>query len=140
MSYATQNAARQILIGNVANTNNINVNTFLSNFVCPKLPPPMSCDRVVVNSKVQPVQNSWWNLINAQKTGLAAVPMDNAQTTFCIGRSGSTVALQMYYAMPTIAFPFFNSPSTKFNGSPVFWIASTAAFRNEPFSTAYNGC
>lgn len=146
LSYATQTVARQIWIGNVANTTNININTFVSTFVCPRLPPPMTCDRVVVDSKVltTPYQGSgastWWTLIDSPATQLLPTPTTNALSSFCIGRSGSMVALQLHYAMPTISFPFFTSPTTMFNGSPVIWIASTAAFRNEPFGTAYTGC
>ena len=146
LTYATQNAARQIMIGNVANTNNINMTNFMNTFVCPKLPPLMLCSQIVVNSVTLSSQSSpngdssWWSLMNAQKTGLAPPPMNNTQTSFCIGGTGSIVALEMYYAMPTISFPFFSTPSSTFNGYPVIWIVSTAAFRNEPFSTGYSGC
>jgi Flp pilus assembly protein TadG len=140
LSYATKNAARQIMIGNVANTPNITTTTFMNTFVCPNLPPMMSCGQVVVNAVTMPSGSSWWSLMNAQQTGLAPPPMNNALTSFCIGGTGSTVALEMYYAMPTISFPYFNTPTNTYNGNPVIWIASTAAFRNEPFTTSYTGC
>lgn len=146
LSYTTQKAAREILVGNVANGSTVNLSTFLENDLCPNLPSAMSCGSVVVNSIVLSAQSTaqgastWWTLMNANQTGLAPPPMNNAQTSFCIGGPGSTVALEVYYPMPFWAFPFMNTPTTTFNGQPVIWIASTAAFKNEPFSTAYAGC
>jgi Flp pilus assembly protein TadG len=151
LSYATQKAARQILLGNVANGANsngapVNLTTFVNDYLCPSLPPFMACGSVVVNSQVMNVESTpqgasaWWTLMNAGQTWLAPVPMNNTQTNFCIGSSGSTVALEVYYAMPFWALPLWNTPTTAFKGSTVIWISSTAAFRNEPFSTGYAGC
>jgi Flp pilus assembly protein TadG len=151
LSYATQKAARQILLGNVANGANsngapVNLTTFVNDYLCPSLPPFMACSSVVVNSQVMNVESTpqgasaWWTLMNTAQTGLAPVPMNNTQTNFCIGAGGSTVALEVYYAMPFWALPLWNTPTTTLNGSTVMWIASTAAFRNEPFSTGYAGC
>lgn len=146
LSYATQAAARQILLGNVANGGTVNITTFINNYLCPALPAPMTCDRIIVNSQVMTTQqtaqgaSSWWNLMNAGQTGLKAVPLNNTQTNFCIGSGQSTVALEVYYAMPFWSLPLMSTPTTTFNGSSVIWIVSTAAFRNEPFSTSYTGC
>ena len=147
LSHATQGAARQILLGNVANSAQpVTLTNFINNYLCPSLPPPMTCDRIIVNSQVMNTQqtpqgaSAWWALMNASQTGLAPVPMNNTQTNFCVGSTGSIVALEVYYAMPFWSIPLMNTPTTTFNGSPVIWIASTAAFRNEPFTTGYAGC
>ena len=147
LSYTTQQAARQILTGQFANSADTSISGFINNSVCASLAPPMSCDRIVVNSVVLNSQStpqgasSWWTLMNAAQTNIAPpAAMDNTKTTFCIGSSGSTVALEVYYAMPFFSIPLMGTPTTMFNGSPVIWIASTAAFRNEPFATSYTGC
>jgi Flp pilus assembly protein TadG len=147
LSYATQSAARQVLLGNVANgPQPVTLANFINNYLCPSLPPPMTCDRIIVNSQVMTTEqtsqgaSAWWTLMNASQTWLATVPMNNTQTSFCIGGAGSVVALEVYYAMPFWSIPLVNTPTTTFNGSPVIWIASTASFKNEPFSTGYAGC
>jgi Flp pilus assembly protein TadG len=147
LSYTTQKAARQVMTGQFANGADTSITSFINNSVCASLAPPMTCDRVVVNSTVLTSQSTpqgasaWWTLMNAAQTNIAPpAAMDNTKTTFCIGASGSTVALEVYYAMPFFSIPILGTPSTMFKGGPVIWIASTAAFRNEPFTTTYTGC
>jgi len=147
LSYATQKAARQILTGQFANSADTSIAGFVNNSVCASLAPPMTCDRIVLNSQKLTSQSTpggasaWWTLMNAAQTNIAApATMDNTKTTFCIGASGDTIALEVYYAMPFWSIPLMGTPTTTFNGSPVIWIASTAAFRNEPFTTTYTGC
>lgn len=137
LSYATQKAARQILTGKAANTTGLTTSKFINELLCPSLPPPMDCTKVVVNISVADSAagaTAWTSLMNDSFTGLKAVPKDNSMTNFAIGAAGSTVALQVYYKMPLYLLPVFSGSNQYYQ-----WIVSTAAFRNEPFTTSAGG-
>lgn len=148
---ATDAAVRLILVGTAANTTQVvggNTTTitgayFREKMLCPQLPGGMSCDNVIDNIQViDPMTTTFASLENAQGTGLQApASMNNANTTFCIGGSGSVVAVQIYYAMPVLGLPWLTNGST-FNGQNVVFISATAVFKNEPFSinNGFGGC
>ena len=150
--YVTQAAARQILTGNVANQN-LTAATFRTQKLCPLLPGSMSCNNIITNIQVVPEASQpagFYSLMNYIKntsaplgytmTGLAKVPMNNSDTSYCIGAPGAIVAVEVYYAMPVLGISWFLSNATTYNGQSVIFINATAAFKNEPFTTSYTGC
>jgi Flp pilus assembly protein TadG len=150
--YVTQAASRQILTGSVANRNLIAA-TFRTQVLCPLLPGSMSCSNVITNIQVVPESSQpggFYSLMNYVKnssstlgytmTGLATVPMNNSNTTYCIGTPGAVVAVEVYYAMPVLGISWFLANATTYNGQSVIFINATAAFKNEPFTTSYAGC
>jgi len=150
--YVTDRATRQILTGGVANQN-LTAAQFRTNVVCPLLAGMMSCNNIITNIQVVPDTSGgaayWYSLTNYVSnpssplgytvSALNAPPMNNANTSFCIGSSGSIVATQIYYAMPVLGIPEMLGGAT-FNGQSVVFISATAVFKNEPFSTNYGGC
>ena len=138
---ATDSAVRQILVGNVANAS-LTQTQFLDQILCPQLS-HFNCANVVVNLIDAP--SNFYSLTNqvsgssTPPSGVTSPPMNNAQTSFCIGGNGSVMVAQVYYAMPVIGIPAF-AASTIFNGQPVVWIGASAVFKNEPFTTSYTGC
>jgi Flp pilus assembly protein TadG len=151
--YATEKALRQVETGAVQNQG-LTAAQFRTNILCPLLPGSMSCSNVITNVQVIPDTSGgasyWYSLTDyhadpSSPTGfdmsqLNAPPMDNSQTSFCIGVSGSYVAAQVYYAMPIVGIPQLLAGASTYNGNPVVFIQSTHVFRNEPFSTSYAGC
>lgn len=151
--YVTEKATRQILTGSVANQG-LTAAQFRANILCPLLPLTMSCANIVTNIQVVPDTSGgasyWYNLTNYTTnpsspvgytlTGLNTPPMNNNNTSFCIGAAGSIVATQVYYAMPVVGIPQMLVGSSNFNGQSVIFINATAVFKNEPFSTTYTGC
>ena len=145
---ATDAAVRQILVGTAANTTQI-VNGssttitgayFRTKILCPLLPGGMSCSNIIDNIQVVPA--SFASLEIAAGTGLQQpATMNNANTAFCIGGTGTTVAVQIFYAMPVLGLSWLTSTQT-FNGQNVVFISATAVFKNEPFSvtSGFGGC
>ena len=150
--YVTDKATRQILTGGVANQN-LTAAQFRTNVLCPLLSGMMSCNNIITNIQVVPDTSGgasyWYSLTNYQVnpasplgytvSALNNPPMNNNQTSFCIGAPGSIVAAQIYYAMPVLGIPAMLGAST-FNGQSVIFISATSVFKNEPFSTTYTGC
>src|ERR1700760_3797146 len=62
ISYATQKAARQILLGNVASGTNssgvVSLSAFINSYLCPNLPPFMACANVVANVQTMNTQST----------------------------------------------------------------------------------
>ena len=150
--YVTQAASRQILTGSVANQN-LTAAKFQSQILCPLLPGSMSCSNIITNIQVIPEASQpggFYTLMNYVKntsaplgytmSGLAAVPMNNSQTSYCIGTPGGVVAVEVYYAMPVLGVSWFLANATTYNGQSVIFINATAAFKNEPYTTSYAGC
>ena len=142
LDHATTYAARQILTGAVTNQG-LTATQFRTNVLCPLLPGSMSCSNIITNIQTVPEATSpagFYAFLNAGQTGLAQPTMDNTQTSFCPGSTGSYVYLQVYYAMPTLS-PIWTAAATSWNGSKVHFITATAAFKNEPFqSSSQTGC
>lgn len=152
--YVTQKATRQILTGSVANQG-LTAAQYRTNIVCPLLPGSMSCNNIITNIQVVPAWSgltsggfySLTNIVNNPSspegytmTGLTTPPMNNSQTSFCIGSSGAIIAAQVYYAMPVIGIPQMLTNAATYNGQSVVFISATSVFKNEPFTTTYSGC
>ena len=142
----TDSASRQIMTGSVL-AQGLTAAQFRSQILCPLLPGNMSCSNVVTNIQtISPTtSNAFYSLTDGnpsqEPTGLATVPMDNSKTSFCIGKQQSLVAIQVFYAMPVLGIPTLGLSNTAtFNGQNVVFISATAAFENEPFTTANPGC
>jgi Flp pilus assembly protein TadG len=135
-------AARQIFVGSAA-ANGYNASQFLANVVCPSISATnLPCSNLILN--VQQVQEGqapagFYAFLNGTQTGLALPPLNNSQTSFCIGQSGSYVYMQFVYAMPVFS-PFWQIVATTFNGTSSFLIQKTAVFRNEPFQASASSC
>jgi len=152
--YVTEKATRQILTGGVANQN-LTAAQFRTQVLCPLLPGAMSCSNIITNIQIPPPwsgtdSGGFYALTNIRyggsnpsgytMTGLNQPPMNNNNTSFCIGAAGSIVAVQVYYAMPVIGIPQMLTGAVPFNGQSVIFISATSVFKNEPFTTAYTGC
>jgi Flp pilus assembly protein TadG len=139
--YATAKAARQIMTGAVL-SQSLNAAEFRNNVLCPLLPGSMSCNNIITNVQVVPpgANGASWAALTNNMTGLISPAMNNAQTSFCIGAGGSLVAMQVYYAMPVLGISQMLPNASSFNGQSVIFISATAAWKNEPFSTANAGC
>jgi Flp pilus assembly protein TadG len=147
----TEAATRQILVGAVAQ-GNLTATQYRTQVLCPLLPFEMSCNNIITNIQVAPAQSAggFLNLTNYTAnpqsplgytlTGLTQPTMDNSKTSFCIGGSGSVVAVQVFYAMPVLGLSWIGGGST-WNGQNVVFIGATSVFKNEPFTANnYTGC
>ncbi len=150
--YVTQTAARQIMVGNVANQG-LTAAQFQSNILCPLLPGAMSCNNVITNIQIVPEgtePNGFYSLMNFASTsknslgytmtGLGFTPTGSAKPSYCIGMPGAIVAVEVFYAMPVLGVSSILSQASTYNGQSVIFINATAAFKNEPFTTSYTGC
>lgn len=153
LHYVTQYAAREIFTGNVANQDVTTTAQFQTNVLCPRLPGSMSCNNIITNIQVVPeaskpagfyalmnYMTSTTSTLGYTMTGLAAVSMNNNNTSYCIGTPGAVVALEVYYAMPVLGIPSSLGIASTYNGQSVIFISATAAFKNEPYTTSYAGC
>lgn len=146
---AADAAVRQILVGNVANPSagsTLTQTQFINNILC-HAAPTLQCADFVVNLIQAPAD--FYSLTNKaanpnlplgyQLTGLNNPPMNNSQTSYCIGGDGAIVVAQIFYPMPVVGIPAF-AGAAQFNGQSVIWIQANDVFKNEPFSTSYQGC
>ena len=163
--YVTQKATRLILTGSVVNNSScssppcqaLTAAQYRTQVLCPLLPGGMSCSNIITNIQVVPpwtgntsggfysltnIVNNTSNPLGYTMTGLTPPPMNNNQTSFCIGAPGSIVFAQVYYAMPVIGIPAMLINASNYNGSSVIFISATSVFKNEPFTITsnYTGC
>ena len=137
---ATNKATRQIMTGAVSAAG-YTAAQFRSNVLCPLLPGAMACGSVVTN--IQSVSedvapNGFYAFVNASQSAVVMPTMNNAQTTFCSGSTGSVIYAQVYYAMPVFS-PAWRALATTWNGNPVHFVTAASAFKNEPFQGG-TGC
>jgi Flp pilus assembly protein TadG len=156
--YVTQAATRQILTGAVAHSG-LTAAQYRTNVLCPILTATsygsMSCNNIITNIQVVPAWTgttsggfySLTNMVNNASnplgytmTGLTTPPMNNSQTSFCIGSPGAIIIAQVYYAMPVIGIPTMLTNASSYNGKSVVFISATSVFKNEPFTSGYTGC
>lgn len=151
IDHAAQSAARLIMTGNAqAMTSGgqpLNAAQFRTTVLCPMLPGYFNCANVIMNiqtfsSGVSPA--GVYSLLNTAQTNLALPPLDNTQTTYCIGAGGANVLVQIVYPMPLLTNVFSKFPLTTYGGSTVILLQSSAVMKNEPFPagtyTAPAGC
>ena len=143
LDFATQKAARQIMVGTVQ-SGNLSASQFRTTVVCPLLPSPMfDCTKVVVNlttiaASAEPT--AYYDFVNPDNSGLIVPPLDNTKTSFCPGTGGGFQVLQVLYPLP-VYLSLFSSSSHVVNNQ--FILVSSATFKNEPFqggSSAPAGC
>jgi Flp pilus assembly protein TadG len=142
LNHATQYAARQVLVGAVEQQG-LTAAQFRNQILCPQLPATMSCGNVITNIVNVPEgtsPNGFYAFVNADQTGVTPPNMNNNQTSFCPGSTGSYIYIQVYYAMPLISPIWLAAGSTSWNGSSVHFVSSYAAFKNEPFSGGQASC
>ncbi len=145
---AAHEAARQILTGAVQNTSvngaAADQSYFIKSFVCSKLPGNFACSNVVVNISdfaKTATPTPYYNYVNAAKTGLIEPPLDNTQTSYCMGSTSAYVVLQILYPLPVFTGLFARGAVQTYQGHTVRVLMATAVFRNEPFPTPANaGC
>ena len=140
LTYAVKSAARQIMIGTVANTPGISATAFRTNFVCAALPPGLDCNSVVVDVEVAAYSGYYGCCFPGTP------PLDNSATQFCIGspgtygNPGSVVVVQAFYALPVPKFDFLPLPYQTYQGGNVIAPGAISTLVNEPFTTSYQGC
>jgi len=95
---------------------------------------------VLDNIQIAPAD--FTTLENATHNGLQPpATMNNGNLSFCIGGTGSMVAVQIFYAMPVLGLSWLANTPT-FNGQNVIFISATSVFKNEPFAvtSGFTGC
>jgi Flp pilus assembly protein TadG len=140
LDYATNAAARQIMIGAVGQQT---PTAFRTDMLCAALPAAMPCASVITNIVNVPEAVSphgFYTYVNAPRTALVPPPMDNTKTSFCPGLAGSYVYMQVYYAMPLISPIWRAAASVTWSGKAVHFVSAAAVFKNEPFQSQQNGC
>jgi Flp pilus assembly protein TadG len=152
--YVTGKATREILTGAVA-SQGLTAAQYRTQILCPLLPGTMSCNNIIANIQVVPpwsgdTSGGFYSLTNIVSnpsspegytmTGLSVPPMNNNQTSFCIGSAGSIIVAEVYYAMPVIGITAMLTNAPTFNGQSVVFISATSVFKNEPFTATYSGC
>ena len=151
---AAHAGARAIMTGSVQQAGTTS-SQFISNIICPSLPPTMRCSNVVVNVSVvlsnptsggltgsttlatpavQPT--NYYNYVAPNQSGLIFPSTTQASNTFCPGFEGDVVLVQVLYPAPVFTHIFNPANSSS------LWQMSTSAFMNELFGGAqtYNGC
>ena len=149
LDLTAKKVARQVRIGAVQSMQ-LSQQQFLTQVVCPVLPPTVQCANVIVN--LQNVAytngnaynyNSYNNFVNSSQTGLIIPPLSNSQTSYCPGQGGtnpSYVYLQILYPVSYFLALFAPASATVYNGQKVFLVMSTATFLNEPFVAPASAC
>ena len=142
-----QVAARQIMTGQVQNASQqVSASQFRMSYLCPLLPSAFNCNNVIVQISTfteGASPSGFYSFVNANQSGLTAPPLNNSQTSYCLGAGSAYVFVQVVYPMPLLTTAFA-SWATTYNGQNVMLLTSGAAFRNEPFQApgyqAPSGC
>ncbi len=139
---ATVRATRKIMTGAIGAANTTPAQ-FRTNILCPLLPAAMPCSSIITNLVTVSQGSSpsgFYQFVNANASGIIPPTMNNSQTTFCTGTTGSVIYAQVYYAMPIILPLVFGSRASVWNGQSVYFVPSAAAFKNEPFQNNQGAC
>lgn len=145
---AANAGARAVATGAVSQAG-LTQTQFITQYVCPQLSANFSCADIVVNLTVVLKANSaptlpsnYNNFVNA--TGVNAPSTTNSQNTFCPGGPFDLVLLEVLYPAPLFSGVFSQGSSvTQLSpGHNVYYLMSTATFKNEPFqnATVYPNC
>lgn len=132
LSHAANTAARKIMTGAVSATPNLTAALFRTKYLCPLLPPTVDCSSVITNIFTIPATGTFY--------GLPEPVMDNTRTSFCIGKAGDYVMIQVFYPMPVLGIRSMLPGSTEVNGKPSDYINANVVFTNEPYASSYSGC
>ncbi len=135
LDYATNKAARQIMIGSVQ-TSGMSQSGFQT-LVCSYLPGTFSCSNVIVNVQTtseaaQP--GGYYPFVNASQTGLLIPSLSNGSAQFTPGAQGNYVYVQVVYPItfiPALLAPYLGGAT--YQGASAYLTVSTAAFRNEQY-------
>jgi len=138
LNRATNYALRQIRIGAVAN-GNMTAAQF-QNLLCAQLPTTMSCPTNLIVNVYDVTEGigsgqGFNTFLNASQTGIAQ-PSPMASATFCPGSTGSTIYIQVYYALPLFSpiwLAFAMQNQQQWNGNYVHFVGASAAVKNEPY-------
>ena len=135
LDYATNKAARQIMVGNVQ-TSGMTQASF-QQLVCSYLPATINCANVIVNVQTateaaQP--GGYYAYVTANQSGLVIPSLSNSSSQFSPGTAGSYEYVQVIYPITFIPGLFASIlGGATYQGSPAYLVVSTAAFRNEQF-------
>ena len=123
---ATNNVARQILVGNVQNL----TQSQFKILVCNAIPSPFSCSGVMVD--VQSAAS--FSSLNTTAIQLNYNANDGPTNTFNYspGVAGSAVILRVMYDWPVVGGPLGIGLTNQGNGT--FLMTGTSVFKNEPYS------
>lgn len=135
LDYATNRAARQIMIGAAQGAGT--TQAAFQTQVCSYLPTAFSCADVIVNVQTateaaQP--GGYYSYVNSSQTALVIPTLSNASAQFSPGQQGSYEYIQVIYPITFIPKMFASIlGGATYQGSPAYLAVSTAAFRNEQF-------
>lgn len=135
LEFATAKAMRQVLTGNVA-TGGLTATQFRTTILCPLLPAAMPCSNVITNLRSvsqDPSSQGFYAFVTADQSAIIPPTMDNTQTNFCAGTTGTVIYAQVYYAMPVFSPAWRMIGATMFNGALAHFVGAASVFRNEPF-------
>lgn len=137
LDYATEQASRQILIGNPQQqTSNPATLASFTQALCGYLPAAMSCSDVVVNLYVVPAANpGYYAYAKTDMSGLTVPPLTPGSGQFSLGSRGDYQYLEVIYPI-TLLPPFMSSwldGTTTYKGKAAYLAISTAAFRVEQY-------
>ncbi|MGX7706202.1 TadE/TadG family type IV pilus assembly protein [Methylobacterium sp. Gmos1] len=135
LDYATEQASRQVLIGNPQQQSSASLATF-TQALCGYLPTAMSCSNVIVNLYVVPEGNpGYYTYAKSDMSGLTVPPLTPGSGQFSLGNRGDYQYLQVVYPI-TLLPPFMSSwldGTTSYKGKAAYLLISTAAFRVEQY-------
>lgn len=141
---ATADAARSVMIGSL-DSDSATAAGFRSSNVCANLLGGLSCDNVVTSLQSTTMNGAgtgYGSFVNSAESALVDVSMNNGQNSYCTGAPGTYQYLQVFYAVPVFSPIWTLANSTNWNGRTVVFARASAAFRNEPFTSASvsSGC
>lgn len=136
LDYATNKAARQIMIGS-AQSGGLGQGAFKTS-LCGFLPSVFNCSDVIVNLYViQPGSNpsGYYNYVASDMSGLTIPTLSGSSGQYTLGSQGQYQYLQVIYPLRFLpkAFATMLSGGVTYNGQAAYLAISTAAFRNEQF-------
>ncbi|OIQ90323.1 TadE-like protein [mine drainage metagenome] len=135
LDLATDAAARQIMVGGVQSQYAaLTADQFKAAYLCPNLPSTFSCDQVVVNAtmfdEADTAGAGFYTFVGGSPPALR---ISTSEQSFCLGNGGNYVYLQVAYPLSALSSAF-GAAALLSRLSTSGWLASSAAFKNEPFS------
>nr|WP_245291927.1 TadE/TadG family type IV pilus assembly protein [Methylobacterium tarhaniae] len=135
LDFATDQAARQVIIGNAQRQNPPPTLANFTQALCHHLPPAMSCGDLIVNLHVVEPVPGYYAYVNSDQSGLKIPALTAGSGQFTLGTQGRYQYLQVIY--PITFLPSFMTgwldASATYKGKPAYLVISTAAFRVEQY-------